>query len=257
VRARRFAFSASVVIAGAACASKPKPAATTTGEARPAHVRGGERGDGAPAEAGPTLPAGAIRPAGAIQIDELRGFQATAGAHSDEDDAAWLASHVKPVSVECVDSADTSGVLSLAGDVDGAREGDEPVMVSLTYGVVAVRSRDPLALATTADPIASCDGSQTELIGAWAGQIVDDPEQEIVVIHVEGGRNINVTTLDVYKRRDAQFVSIYTQDLREEDAGDETVRVVELPMLDELVSHDGTTSVRATWDASAFAFRAR
>jgi hypothetical protein len=254
VRARRFAFSASVLLIalgiGAACANKPKAATTTVGSERRAidedDERGGESaGDPVP---GPTLPAGEIR------IDELAGFQATASAHADEDDAAWLATHVKPASVECLESADTSGVLSLPADVDASRAGDELVTVSLAYGVVGVLSREPLAMAITDDPLAGCDGSQTELHGAWAGQVVDDPEQEIVVIHAEGGRNLNVTTLAVYKRRAKQFVAIYTQDLREEESGAEVVRELALVKLGELRT-EGKGASTARWDAQAFAFR--
>ncbi|MCB9570679.1 MAG: hypothetical protein H6709_01170 [Kofleriaceae bacterium] len=179
----------------------------------------------APADAAPPVTA----------VDELPGFGAIAVATPASDElAAQVARRAQVRDRRCDDDGDARGLLAATGDVDHGRPGDETVAVSLARGVVALAG-DTLVAATN-QPLTRCDGSQTELTGAWLGQLVPDPELEVVVVYSEGGHAEGATHLTVLKRRGARFVVILAHELTSWAGDDETAHAIR-------VLPDGTLEV--------------
>lgn len=191
-------------------------------------------------------------------VDGFNGFSAISTAANDDTVLKWLARATRPVSKECLDDPDSNHAVVLQATVDSSRADQQTVVVSLPFGVVAVVDGPTHGVvARTEEPIAVCMGSRTELVGAWAGQIIDDPESEIVVVSTEGGRHTNATTLSLFKRREKKMVRVFSHDLATSVGDSETSSPVELQRDGRLraISEDGTQEQFA-WDPVTFKFRA-
>ena len=229
-----------IVLSLAACGQSEAPKASVSEVVAPGDAEVAVARDAAPADARPT-----------IAVEAFPGFAAEAVGQPSENAAATLVP-VKAIAPGCAEDPDAAVALALAADVDAARPGAEHVIVTLAHGVVAFDAGRPLA--TTAEPLTRCGGSQTSLDGAWAGQVVPDPEAELVVVETSGGKNISATTLHVLKRRADRFVPILTHTLRETEAGAESTSALGLTTDGVSVTRDGAaTTLR--WDPAAFAYR--
>lgn len=197
------------------------------------------------------VPRDAARPgadaAPAVEHATFRGFAAVAeGASATDEDAAALAG-LRPLAPECDADPDTATRLALTGDVDATRPGPERVIVSLSHGVVAPPLR-------SAEPFADCGGSQSELGGAWVGQVVPDEELEIVVTATSGGKNFGAETLHVFKRRDDRLVEILAHTLTEYEGDAETSFPIERREDGSIVVTREGKPVTLTWHEDRFGY---
>jgi hypothetical protein len=201
-----------------------------------------------PAEDARPAPPADAAPAVGKPIDELPGFLALVTAsrlYGAERDA--LADKVPMVAPDC-DGGDTEVIDALAADVAADHPGDEQVGASLAHGVFALAGGK--VIARSSGEIADCGGSQTEPIGAWAGQVVPDPELEIVYVEQSGGRNAGAETLHVFKRKGEAFVEVFAGTVEEYEGDEVTPRKIELRSDGALVG-DGKVW---TWTPDRFAF---
>ncbi len=230
---------AAVLVALIACGSgeQAKEAADQAAAATP-HTT--------PQDAPGPAPVDAPRPPA---IEQFPSFLAVATAsRADDRLRATLTGKVKVIARDC-EGADTDVLLALSADVDAARPGAETVIASLTHGVVALAGGT--VIATTASPVSDCEGSQTEPNGAWAGQLVPDPELEIVFSETSGGRNAGATTLHLYKRRGARFVEVLALVVEEYEGDDASVAPA---LLEERGSISHGVGKTYLWNPNAFRF---
>jgi len=191
----------------------------------------------------PADAAGAAGDAG-LTVEQLPGFRATAEAADAVPEVRERLADVKAVAPGCAEDPDAAQVLAFPGDPE--------ILVSLAHGAVAFSGGKPVA--TTAEPLTDCVGSQTELVGAWLGQLVPDPDPELVVLETTGGRNMAATTLHVLKRRDDRFVAVFAHVVAEYEGDEERRSPIEVRADGTIVAASGGNRAAYVWDPEAFRF---
>lgn len=189
-------------------------------------------------------------------LESFPGFRFVAkGVTADQSMADKLLGGL-PSLAECEDG-DAVRIEVAHADVDHGAPGVETVVASLTHGVLVLVSDK--VTARSAEAAGTCQGSQAELVGVWIGQVVPDPEPEIVVIDQSGGRNVGATTLTVYKDRHGgkPIATIFTALLSEYEADAETSHVVGLAPDGTIVADAAAGKVGFGWDPAAFKFVAK
>ncbi len=230
-----------VVVGGCGSSDKPKPRAEDVATAVPPARR----------DAAAVAPVRDAAPIGE-PLDSFPGFRfVTRGDVADAELVAKVTGGVEPLAKDCEDS-DATQIYVAQVNLDEARPGAETVVASLPHGVYVLGG--DAVIARTAEPLAPCEGSQTELIGLWAGQVVPDAEPELVVIDQFGGRNLGRTTLTIFKRLGERLEPIFTAALAEYEGDVETTRKVELAADGTITAETGDGKVAHRFDATATRF---
>jgi hypothetical protein len=152
-------------------------------------------------------------------------------------------------------------VHAITAELFAETPGQETLLVSLEHGLV-VQGSDGKVLAKGAAP--TCEGLQDSILDASIGQVVSDPEPEIVIHYTTGGR-VGVEHMLIFKRKGKELGNILDVTLydpgRKWKAEESWEALAESGKL--LLSPDGIVRYRSEdektnetrkWDAAKFEF---
>jgi hypothetical protein len=184
-------------------------------------------------------------------VAQLTGFvPIKAGVRVSRDESLKFGGKTRINAPDC-QGGDTETMYGAMVEIDKTVPGEEIVVAALPYGVLVIG--DDKLLAGYEQRIVECDGSQTEPVGLWVGQVVPDETPEIVFVEQFGGRNMSAVTLHVYKRKDSELVEIFAAAASETEADETTEHKIELQADGRMVI-DGDAKQTWQWDEPSFKY---